>query len=106
MILGNGNISHRGETETPAVDLLICDRGEEPDPTSTLHSNDDACLKPPGRQVFEDIKWKTRGIMMKKSVNVSLIGFWPISHSVMMAKIKGQPFDINIIQAKCADKRS
>ena len=29
--------------------------------TSTLHSNDDACLKPQGRQVFEDIKWKTRG---------------------------------------------
>ena len=59
MILGN--ISDRGETETPAVDLLICNREEEPDPTSTLHSNDDACLKPPGRQVFEDIKWKTRG---------------------------------------------
>ena len=31
------------------------------DPTSTLHSNDDACFKPQGRQVFEDIKWKTRG---------------------------------------------
>ena len=24
---------------------------------------------------------------------------WPISDSVMMAKIKGKPFDINIIQA-------
>ena len=58
MILGN--ISDRGETETPAVDLLICDREEEPDPTSTLHSYDDACLKPQGRQVFEDIKWKTK----------------------------------------------
>ena len=56
MILGNGNISDRGETETPAVDLLICDREEEPDSTSTLHSNDDAFLKPQGRQVFEDIK--------------------------------------------------
>ena len=167
MILGNGNISDRGETETPAVYLLICDREEEPDPTSTLHSNDDVCLKPQGRQVFEDIKWKTRGqtlriatwnartmfqagkldnviqemdnmnfdvlglcetrwtgngnmvhedhvliysggeehrngigILMKKSVNASLIGFWPISDRVMMAtKIKGQPFDINIIQA-------
>ena len=61
MILGNGNISDRGEAETPAVDLLICDREEEPDSTSTLHSNDDACLKPQGRQVFEDKKWKTRG---------------------------------------------
>ena len=61
MMLGNGNISDIGETETPAVDLLVCDREEEPDPTSTLHSNDDACLKPQGRQVFEDIKWKTRG---------------------------------------------
>ena len=61
MILGNGNISDRGETDTPAVDLLICDREEEPDPTCTLHSNDDACLKPPRWQVFEDIKWKTRG---------------------------------------------
>ena len=58
MILGNGNISDRGETETPAVDLLICDREEEPDPTSTLHSNDDACLK---TAIFEDKKWKTRG---------------------------------------------
>ena len=48
MILGNGYISDRGETETTAVDLHICDREEEPDPTSTLHSNDDVCLKPPG----------------------------------------------------------
>ena len=39
------------------------------------------------------------GILMKKSVNASLMGFWPISDRVMMAKIKGQPFDINIIQA-------
>ena len=60
MIFGNGNISDRGETETPAVDLLICDREEEPDPASTLHSNDDACLKPQGRQMFEDVKWKKR----------------------------------------------
>ena len=30
------------------------------------------------------------GIMIKKSVNASLIGFWPISNRVMMAKIKGQ----------------
>ncbi len=36
---------------------------------------------------------------MKKSMNASLIGFWPISDHVMMAKIKGQHFDINIIQA-------
>ena len=49
-----------GETEAPAVDL-ICGREEEPYPTSTLHSNDDACHKPPGWQVFEDIKWETRG---------------------------------------------
>ena len=61
MMLGNGNISDIGETETHAVDLLVCDREEEPDPTSTLHSNDDACLKPQGREVVEDIKWKTRG---------------------------------------------
>ena len=39
------------------------------------------------------------GILMKKSLNASLIGIWPISDRVMMAKIKGQPFDINIIQA-------
>ena len=32
-------------------------------------------------------------------MNASLIGFWPIYDGVMMAKIKGQPFDINIIQA-------
>ena len=50
MILGNGNISDRGETQTLAVDLLICDREEELDPTSTLHGNADACLKPPRRQ--------------------------------------------------------
>ena len=61
MILGNGNISDRGEGETPAVDLLICDREEEPDPTSALHTNDDACLKLQGRQVFEDINWEARG---------------------------------------------
>ena len=38
MILGNGNISDGCETETPAVDLLMCDREEEPDPTSS-HSH-------------------------------------------------------------------
>ena len=38
------------------------------------------------------------GILIKKSVNASLIGFWPISDRVMVAKIKGQHFDIHIIQ--------
>ena len=37
--------------------------------------------------------------VMKKSVNASLIGFWTISDHVMMAKIKVQPFDVNITQA-------
>ena len=60
-----------GETETPAVDLLICDREEEPDPIGTLHSNDDACLKPPRREVFEDINWKTRGCDMECTYYVS-----------------------------------
>ena len=32
-------------------------------------------------------------------MNASLIECWPISDRVVMAKIKGQPFDINIIQA-------
>ena len=31
MILGNGYIGDRGETETPAVDRPICDREEESD---------------------------------------------------------------------------
>ena len=38
------------------------------------------------------------GILMKKSVYASLIGFWPISDPVMMAKKKAQLFDFNIIQ--------
>ena len=42
----------------------------------TLHSNDDACLNPPGRQVFEDIKWKTRGQTLKNTLKIKQLHCW------------------------------
>ena len=38
------------------------------------------------------------GIMMKKSVTSCMVGFWPVSDRIIMAKLKGKPFNINIIQ--------
>ena len=38
------------------------------------------------------------GIIMKNTVAASMIGYFPISERVMMLKLKGQPFDISIIQ--------
>ena len=38
------------------------------------------------------------GIMMKKKVASCMIGYWPVSDRVIMMKLKGKPFNINIIQ--------
>jgi hypothetical protein len=38
------------------------------------------------------------GIMMKKSVASCMVGFWPVSDRIIMVKLKGKPFNINIIQ--------
>ena len=38
------------------------------------------------------------GILMKKSIANSMIGFWPVSDRVIMMKLNGSPFNINIIQ--------
>lgn len=38
------------------------------------------------------------GIMMKKSVASCMIGFWPVSDRIIMVRLKGKPFNINIIQ--------
>ena len=36
--------------------------------------------------------------MMKESVASCMVGFWPVSDRIIMAKLKGKPFNINIIQ--------
>ena len=38
------------------------------------------------------------GILLKNTVAASMIGYFPISDRVMMLKLKGQPFDISIVQ--------
>ena len=38
------------------------------------------------------------GIIMKKEIYKSMIGWWPINDRMMMIKISAQPFNINIIQ--------
>ena len=39
------------------------------------------------------------GIMMKKKVSLHVyVGFWPVSDRMIMMKLKGKPFNINIIQ--------
>ena len=38
------------------------------------------------------------GIIMENDIHKKLIGYWPISHCIIMMKLKGKPFNINIIQ--------
>ena len=38
------------------------------------------------------------GIMMKREVEKLMIVYWPISDRVMIMKLHGQPFNINVIQ--------
>ena len=38
------------------------------------------------------------GLLLKKTVARSVIGFWPLSDRVMMIKIQATPFNINLIQ--------
>ncbi len=38
------------------------------------------------------------GIIMKKYIADAMIGFWPVSDRVIMMKLEGKPFNINIIQ--------
>ena len=35
---------------------------------------------------------------MKNSIAKSLLGYWPISGRVMLVKLQGKPFNINLIQ--------
>ena len=37
-------------------------------------------------------------IMMKKHIASCMVGYWPVSDRIIMAKIQGKPFNINIIQ--------
>ena len=39
------------------------------------------------------------GIMMRKSIASCIIGYWPISDRLIMLKLGGAPFNVNIIQA-------
>ena len=38
------------------------------------------------------------GILMKRKIYKSMTGFWPISERVIVAKFKGNPFDVVIVQ--------
>ena len=38
------------------------------------------------------------GILMKNNIARSIMGYWPISNRVIMAKLQGKPFNINILQ--------
>ena len=38
------------------------------------------------------------GVMIKNTIAKSIVGYWAISDRVLLVKIKGKPFDINIIQ--------
>ena len=39
------------------------------------------------------------GIMMRKSIASCITGYWPISDSLIVPKLGGAPFNVNIIQA-------
>ena len=39
------------------------------------------------------------GNMMKKSIASCITGYWPISDRLIMLKLDGAPFNVNIIQA-------
>ena len=38
------------------------------------------------------------GIPMKNNITRSIMGYWPISNRIIMAKLQGKPFNINILQ--------
>ena len=38
------------------------------------------------------------GILMKKNIARSIMGYWPISNREIMIKLQGKPFNINILQ--------
>ena len=38
------------------------------------------------------------GILMKNNITRSIMGYWPISNRVIMVKLQGKPFNINILQ--------
>ena len=38
------------------------------------------------------------GILMKNNTPQSVVGYWPISNRVIMVKLQGKPFNINILQ--------
>ena len=39
------------------------------------------------------------GIMMRKSIASCITGYWPISDRLIMLKLGGAPFNVNIVQA-------
>ena len=38
------------------------------------------------------------GIILRKKIANSIIGYWPVSDRIIMVKIRGQPLNVNIIQ--------
>ena len=38
------------------------------------------------------------GIILRKKIANSIIGYWPVSDRIIMVKIRGQSFNVNIIQ--------
>ena len=44
------------------------------------------------------------GVIMKNSIAKSLLGYWPISDRVMLVKLQGKPFNINLIQVYALTK--
>ena len=38
------------------------------------------------------------GILMNNNITRSIMGYWPISNRVIMVKLQGKPFHINILQ--------
>ena len=44
------------------------------------------------------------GVIMKNSIAKSLLGYWPISDRVMLVKLQGKPFNINLIQVYAPTK--
>ena len=45
------------------------------------------------------------GILMKYSITKSVMGYWPISNRVIMVKLQGKPFNINILQTYAPNPR-
>ena len=74
---------YRDETETPAMNLLISDMEEWPDPASTLHSDDDDRLNPPGPQVEN-----TRANLKSLQLGMHTLRFKPEYFTILFKRRK------------------